>query len=90
VEGREIGERVGIPWLGRPAASAPIAKHRENLCDRPVFTGYTRNGGYATRAIADAHYAFRLSEDSSAARLRLCSVPAHRLRSLSFAAMQKL
>jgi propanol-preferring alcohol dehydrogenase len=35
----------------------------ENLCDRPLFTGYTRDGGYATHTIADARYAFPLGED---------------------------
>ena len=34
----------------------------ENLCDRPLFTGYTRDGGFATHAIADARYAFPLGE----------------------------
>ena len=72
VEGREIGERVGIPWLGSTCGVCPYCvSHRENLCDRPVFTGYTRNGGYATRAIADARYAFRLSEDRQ--RRRACA-----------------
>jgi propanol-preferring alcohol dehydrogenase len=35
----------------------------ENLCDRPLFTGYTRDGGYATHTIADTRYAFALGED---------------------------
>jgi propanol-preferring alcohol dehydrogenase len=35
----------------------------ENLCDRPHFTGYTRDGGYATHTIADTRYAFALGED---------------------------
>ncbi len=35
----------------------------ENLCDRPLFTGYTRDGGYATHTVADARYAFPLGED---------------------------
>src|SRR6202163_1871628 len=35
----------------------------ENLCDRPLFTGYTRDGGFATHTIADARYAFPLGED---------------------------
>ncbi|MGH8230666.1 MAG: alcohol dehydrogenase, partial [Steroidobacteraceae bacterium] len=35
---------------------------RENLCDRPLFTGYPRDGGSATAAIADARYAFPLGE----------------------------
>jgi propanol-preferring alcohol dehydrogenase len=34
----------------------------ENLCDSPMFTGYTRDGGYATHTIADARYAFPLGE----------------------------
>jgi propanol-preferring alcohol dehydrogenase len=35
----------------------------ENLCDNPLFTGYTRDGGFATHTIADARYAFPLGED---------------------------
>lgn len=70
VEGFEIGERAGIPWLGETCGVCPYCTSgRENLCDRPVFTGYTRNGGYATRAIASARYAFRLSEKDEAAAL---------------------
>src|SRR6202158_3595127 len=48
---------------------------RENLCDRPLFTGYTRDGGYATAALADARFAFPLGEsgrDESLAPL-LCA-----------------
>ena len=39
--------------------------HRENLCDHPVFTGYTRDGGFATATIADARFAFPLDEVGS-------------------------
>jgi propanol-preferring alcohol dehydrogenase len=39
--------------------------HRENLCDDPEFTGYTRDGGFATSIIADARYAFPLGESGS-------------------------
>ena len=35
---------------------------RENLCDHPLFTGYTRDGGYATHVVADARYVFALPE----------------------------
>jgi propanol-preferring alcohol dehydrogenase len=35
---------------------------QENLCDRPLFTGYTRDGGFATAVIADARFAFPLGE----------------------------
>src|SRR5260221_7894352 len=63
VEGFRLGERVGIPWLGHPCGICPycISNH-ENLCDQPLFTGYTRDGGFATAAIADARFAFPLGE----------------------------
>ncbi len=66
VEGLAMGERVGIPWLGHTCGVCPYCiEHRENLCDRPLFTGYTRDGGFATSAIADAHYVFPLGEAGS-------------------------
>src|SRR5918994_75928 len=61
VTGFRIGERVGIPWLGHTCGHCPYcASGRENLCDAPLFTGYTRDGGFATHVVADAAYAFRL------------------------------
>ncbi len=63
VEGLQLGERVGIPWLGHTCGVCPYCiGHRENLCDSPLFTGYTRDGGFATAALADARYAFPLGE----------------------------
>jgi len=63
VEGLRVGERVGIPWLGHTCGICPYCLGRqENLCDRPLFTGYTRDGGFATAAIVDARYAFPLGE----------------------------
>lgn len=63
VRGLSIGERVGVPWLGHTCGVCPycVGGH-ENLCDRPLFTGYTRDGGFATAAVADAHYTFPLGE----------------------------
>jgi len=57
------GRRVGIPWLGHTCGVCPycVAQH-ENLCDRPVFTGYSRDGGFATHVIADAAFAFPLDD----------------------------
>jgi propanol-preferring alcohol dehydrogenase len=61
VEGLDIGMRVGIPWLGYTCGRCPYClMDKENLCDRPLFTGYTRDGGYATHTIADARYVFPL------------------------------
>jgi len=63
VSGFEIGERVGVPWLGGTCGVCPYCRSgRENLCDRPVFTGYTRDGGFATHTVADARFCFPLSE----------------------------
>jgi propanol-preferring alcohol dehydrogenase len=59
-----VGDRVGIPWLGHTCGSCRFCRDgMENLCDAPLFTGYTRNGGFATHTIADARYAFPLGED---------------------------
>jgi propanol-preferring alcohol dehydrogenase len=66
VEGLTIGERVGVPWLGHTCGVCPYCRmQRENLCDHPVFTGYTRDGGFATATIADARFAFPLGEVGS-------------------------
>jgi propanol-preferring alcohol dehydrogenase len=63
VNNLQIGERVGIPWLGHTDGTCPYClAHRENLCDHPLFTGFTRDGGYATAAVADARFAFPLGE----------------------------
>jgi propanol-preferring alcohol dehydrogenase len=52
-----IGDRVGIPWLGRTCgACAYCRSDQENLCDDPVFTGFTRDGGFATHVVADAAF----------------------------------
>jgi propanol-preferring alcohol dehydrogenase len=70
VAGLSLGERVGIPWLGHTCGACPYClMQRENLCDRPLFTGYTRDGGYATATIADARFAFPLGEAGAAVAL---------------------
>lgn len=64
VSGRRLGERVGIPWLGHTCGRCPYcASGHENLCDEPLFTGYTRDGGFASHVVADADYAFALPDD---------------------------
>ncbi|WP_429925711.1 zinc-dependent alcohol dehydrogenase family protein (plasmid) [Agrobacterium vitis] len=63
VADRRIGERVGVPWLGHTCGVCRYCRSaHENLCDDPQFTGYTRDGGYATSVIADASFAFPLGE----------------------------
>lgn len=71
-----LGARVGIPWLGQACGACPYCRmQRENLCDRPQFTGYDRDGGYAEYAVADERFCFALPahcDDRHAAPL-LCA-----------------
>jgi alcohol dehydrogenase, propanol-preferring len=64
VDGLAPGMRVGVPWLGFTCGTCPYCREgKENLCDHPRFTGYTRDGGFASHLIADARYCFPLGED---------------------------
>jgi alcohol dehydrogenase, propanol-preferring len=68
VTGFARGARVGVPWLGATCGVCPYCRDgRENLCDRPLFTGYTRDGGYATHTLADARFCFPLPDSLDAA-----------------------
>jgi alcohol dehydrogenase, propanol-preferring len=71
-----LGDRVGVPWLGQTCGRCRYCIAQcENLCDAPQFTGYSRNGGYAELAVADAGYCFALPsvlDDAHAAPL-LCA-----------------
>ena len=61
IEPSRIGRRVGVPWLGHACGSCPYCRSdAENLCDSPLFTGYTRDGGLATCVVADSSFAFNL------------------------------
>lgn len=63
VSGFSLGQRVGVPWLGHTCGVCPFCiKGRENLCDEPTFTGFTRDGGFATHCIADARYCFPIPD----------------------------
>src|SRR5262249_28122882 len=71
-----VGDRVGIPWLGRTCGECMYCKNgMENLCDRPQFTGYTRDGGYSELATADERFCVPIPDfysDTEAAPL-LCA-----------------
>jgi alcohol dehydrogenase, propanol-preferring len=63
VDDLELGMRVGVPWLGFTCGECPYCRMgKENLCDRPKFTGYTRDGGFASHLLADTRYCFPLGE----------------------------
>ena len=76
VNGFEVGQRVGVPWLGGSCGHCWYCDHdRENLCDNARYTGYQIDGGFAEYAVADAGYCFPLPEaydDHQAAPL-LCA-----------------
>ena len=56
-----VGDRVGVSWLGHTCGVCRYCiRGAENLCDAPRFTGYTRPGGFATHAVAEAAYCIPL------------------------------
>jgi propanol-preferring alcohol dehydrogenase len=58
-----VGDRVGIPWLGHTCGICAYCRAgMENLCDNPQFTGYTRDGGYAEKTIADERFCVPIPE----------------------------
>jgi propanol-preferring alcohol dehydrogenase len=69
VAGLAPGDRVGVPWLGWTCGECRQCRAgRENLCERAVFTGYTRDGGYAEQTLADPRYCFPLAPGQSDAQ----------------------
>jgi alcohol dehydrogenase, propanol-preferring len=59
----QVGQRVGVPWLGWTDGTCRYCQSgRENLCDRPRFTGYTLDGGYAEYVVADERFCLPLPE----------------------------
>lgn len=76
VETLKAGMRVGVPWLGEVCGvCAFCTSGQENLCDNPKFTGYTRDGGYATHAVAHERFVIPLPEagDDVATAPLLCA-----------------
>jgi propanol-preferring alcohol dehydrogenase len=71
-----VGDRVGVPWLGRTDGTCAWCRRgAENLCLAPRFTGWDVDGGYADACLVDEAYAYRLPEsldDEHAAPL-LCA-----------------
>ncbi|BFG79007.1 zinc-dependent alcohol dehydrogenase family protein [Paraburkholderia terrae] len=83
----DVGDRVGVPWLGSTCGVCPYcASNRENLCDTPGFTGYTIDGGYAEQVIADHRYCLPLPErydDAQAAPLLCAGLIGYRTLSMA-------
>ncbi len=55
------GARVGVSWVGGTDGICPYClRGEENLCDNPIFTGYTVDGGYAEYVLVRAGFTFPL------------------------------
>ena len=76
VSGLIAGQRLGVPWLSATCGRCRFCRDgAENLCDRPSFTGYDRDGGYADYTLADPRFCLPLPDefdDAEAAPL-LCA-----------------
>lgn len=76
VTGPHPGSRVGISWLGHVCGNCTYCmSDRENLCNHPIFTGYTRDGGFATHVVADSAFVFPLEgfDDPVSAAPLMCA-----------------
>jgi propanol-preferring alcohol dehydrogenase len=75
-KGFDLGQRVGVPWLGYSCGVCDFClRGEENLCDKALFTGYQLDGGFADYTVADARYCFPIPgsySDAEAAPL-LCA-----------------
>ena len=82
VSGFDIGERVGVPWLGATCGHCRFCHAgAENLCDEAHFTGCQIDGGYQEYCLADARFCFPLPEkfsDVEAAPLLCAGLIGHR------------
>ncbi|HXK05937.1 MAG TPA: zinc-dependent alcohol dehydrogenase family protein [Verrucomicrobiae bacterium] len=66
----KTGARYGVSWLGGVDGTCELCrKGLENLCDRPTFTGYSVNGGYAEYAVARADFCIPLPDAAPALEL---------------------
>ncbi len=94
VEAFRVGDRIGVPWLASACGHCFYCqKGAENLCDHPLFTGYTIDGGYAEYTVADAEYCFHLpegAEDGETAPLLCAGLIGYRSYRMAGKNVQKL
>ncbi|HWA62991.1 MAG TPA: zinc-dependent alcohol dehydrogenase family protein [Caulobacteraceae bacterium] len=89
-EGVSLGQTVGLGWLGRACGVCRFCRMgRENLCDAPQFTGYTRDGGFASHVVADARFVYPLETAAPAATAPLMCAGLIGWRTLVFAGEAK-
>lgn len=71
-----LGSRVGVSWMGGVDDTCWYCHHgMENLCDKPIFTGYTLNGGFAEYVLVrrDFTYSLPLGMDDISVAPLLCA-----------------
>jgi len=62
-----LGTRVGVSWMGGTDGDCFFCQHgMENLCDQPIFTGYSVDGGYAEYALAREDFTYPLPQELDA------------------------
>jgi propanol-preferring alcohol dehydrogenase len=94
VGGFQPGDRIGVPWLGYSCAQCRYCRSgRENLCEKALFTGYSRDGGYAEFAVAHHRYCFHIPEifsDAEAAPLLCAGLIGYRSYRMTGANVERL
>jgi alcohol dehydrogenase, propanol-preferring len=94
VETFRVGDRIGVPWLASACGHCFYCrKGAENLCDHPLFTGYTIDGGYAEYTVADSGYCFHVpegAEDGETAPLLCAGLIGYRSYRMAGKNVQKL
>jgi propanol-preferring alcohol dehydrogenase len=92
VQGLQVGQRVGVPWLGWTCGECALCRSgHENLCEQARFTGYQIAGGYATHTVADARFVFPIPDgytDAEAAPLLCAGLIGYRALRMAVEALQ--
>lgn len=83
----DLGTRVGIAWLHKTDGTCEYCRRgEENLCDGPLFTGYSVNGGYAEYIVAPEAFIYALPNgfpDEQAAPLLCAGIIGYRCLKLA-------
>ncbi|MCO6511217.1 MAG: zinc-dependent alcohol dehydrogenase family protein [Aridibacter famidurans] len=86
-EGHPAGSIIGGAWLNRTCGTCRFCTSgRENLCDSPDFTGWTRDGGFAEYAVIPASFAYPIPpgiEPVNAAPLMCAGIIGYRAMKLT-------
>jgi len=81
------GTTVGIAWLHKTDGTCEYCRRgEENLCDAPLFTGYSVNGGYAEYIVAPEAFIYGLPSgfpDEQAAPLLCAGIIGYRCLKLA-------